>query len=76
MVCFEWLGAFCAILTWVDRNFADGRPVLGDKSEIRLPGVRACAQYCGNYLWSLEGINPWPILTVVLRYWTRTRTPP
>ena len=26
--------------------------------------------------WSLEGIPPWPTLTVVLRYWSRTRTLP
>jgi hypothetical protein len=76
MVCFEWLGAFSAILSWVDRNFADGRPVLGDKSEKRFarsPCLRAI-------LWQLLVVagrnNPWPILTVVLRYWTRTRTPP
>ena len=34
------------------------------------------AEYCGAPCWSLEGMPPWPTLTVVLRSWSRTRTLP
>jgi len=66
-----------AILRSVDRYPADGRQTLGCGSEMTSRrGVAVPAEYCGAPCWSLEGIPPWPTLTVVLRYWSRTTTLP
>jgi hypothetical protein len=73
----KWLGAIRATLLSVDRYSADGRQTLGDRSERRLAGGSLSPRNTvASTCWSLEGIPPWPTLTVVLRYWSRTRTLP
>jgi hypothetical protein len=73
----KWLGAIRATLISVNRCSAGGRQTLGDGSERRLAGGSLSPRNTvASTCWSLEGIPPWPTLTVVLRYWSRTRTLP
>jgi len=72
----KWLGAIRATsyrLTGIPPTAAR-RLVAGPKDVSQ--GVPVPRNTVASTCWSLEGICPWPTLTVVLRYWSRTRTLP